>query len=96
MSQFSLLYLIYCDELPSIISISDGSRIILRRGALLTFFISRKIRTKSVNKQSFSVFTSPLTKFHFVIGFPLAYFSRNRIYDKILDRDWFSARLFVT
>ena len=26
----------------------------------------------------------------------MAYYAINRIYNKILDRDWFSARLFVT
>ena len=37
-----------------------------------------------------------ITKFSIVIGSPRAYSSRNRIYNKILDRDWFSTRLFVT
>ena len=37
-----------------------------------------------------------ITKFSTVIGSPRAYLPRNRIYNKFLDRDGFSVRLFVT
>ena len=58
----------------------------------MTVVIGKGMVSKVTNALVGYFITSYPTRAHGII---VVYFS-NRIYNKILDRDWFSARLFVT
>ena len=77
-------------------------RVSVERGFTVYLFITLVadyswFYTKMLSK---SHYIQAKTKFwltyHYYYSYSYSYYYHNRIYNKILDRDWFSARLFVT